>query len=187
MTCDACHRDPHGGAYAPAAAPAPAEGTCAACHDTRAFHPSTLGIDAHARFSFALDGAHRAAPCVACHAAMRTASLGASLKRSPGPAKPVTYAIPGATCAGCHRSPHGSQFASRKDGGACQSCHDVNGWTPASRFVHDANGGFTLGAAHARLPCERCHTANAGRGGVRTWRGVPRACEACHTHGGRRS
>ena len=156
-----------------------AQGSCASCHDTRAFRPSTIDPEAHSRFSFALEGAHRAAPCVACHTTMKSASpLGALLKLSPAPTTTLTYALPGATCAGCHASPHGSQFAGRPDAGNCQSCHDLNAWTPASRFVHDAAGGFVLGAAHARVPCARCHVANAT--GTRVWRGVPRACEACH-------
>ena len=177
-TCDACHRDPHGGRYT--AASGSSQGTCASCHDTRAFRPSTIGPEAHAQFKFALEGAHRAAPCVACHTSMKGAGLGASLKLAQvAPGAPLSYALPGATCASCHASPHGDQFATRPDGGTCQSCHDLRAWSPASRFVHDANGGFQLGAAHARVACARCHVATTGSN-IRVWRGVPRACEACH-------
>lgn len=174
-TCDACHRDPHAGKYAASAA----QGSCATCHDTRAFRPSTIDAEAHSRFAFALEGAHRAAPCVACHTTMKGSSLGASLRMSAPPATPIVYALPGATCASCHGTPHGKQFADRSDSGACQSCHDLRGWAPASRFVHDANGGFVLGAAHARVACAKCHVTSAGTT-TRTWRGVPRTCEACH-------
>jgi len=177
-TCDGCHRDPHGGKYGALKA---ADASCTACHDTRSFRPSTIDADAHTKFAFALDGAHRAAPCVACHTTLtKGASLGASLKLSPAPSKPVLYSLPGATCATCHASPHGDQFASRPDGGTCMSCHDLQGWSPASRFVHDANGGFALGAAHAKVPCAKCHAAGAGGATTRVWRGVPRACESCH-------
>lgn len=182
-TCDACHRDPHAGRYAAAAT---ASQSCASCHDTRTFRPSTIDAEAHSRFAFALEGAHRAAPCIACHTTMKSATLGASLKLAPAPAKPVSYAIPGASCAGCHGTPHGTQFAARPDSGACQSCHDLNGWSPASRFVHEANSGFVLGAAHARVPCARCHVTSAGAaagGAARTWHGVPRTCESCHRNG----
>jgi hypothetical protein len=180
-TCDACHRDPHGARYATTGAPA----TCTTCHDTRAFRPSTIDAEAHSRFAFALDGAHRAAPCVACHTNMKNAVSGASLRLSP-PRAAASYALPGATCASCHGTPHGAQFATRPDSGACQSCHDLNGWSPASRFVHEANGGFTLGAAHARVACARCHVAPAGTApgnAARTWRGVSRSCESCHRNG----
>ncbi|MGH2897412.1 MAG: cytochrome c3 family protein [Solirubrobacteraceae bacterium] len=184
-TCDACHRDPHGGKYAGTPAATQPAGTCVGCHDTRAFHPSTIDAEAHGRFAFALEGGHRAAPCVACHTAMKTATSGASLKLSAGkPPAVVVYALPGATCTSCHGTPHGDQFARRADGGACESCHDLRGWAPASRFVHEANGGFALGTAHARVACARCHVVPAGGPGAvaaaRTWRGVPRTCESCH-------
>ena len=187
LTCDACHRDPHGGKYASTKA-GPAQGTCVTCHDTRSFHPSAVDATVHSRFAFALEGAHRAAPCVACHTNMAASqSLGASLALSPAPLRPLVYTLPGATCATCHKSPHGNQFATRQDGGSCQSCHDLRGWTPASRFVHDANGGFTLGTAHEHLACARCHLPPASDKVPRTWRGVPRKCEACHANGVRRS
>ena len=181
-SCDACHRDPHGARYN--ASSAPSQSTCTTCHDTRGFRPSTIDADAHAKFSFALDGAHRAAPCVACHTTMKASSLGAALKLSPAPAAPLSYALPGATCATCHGTPHGDQFARRTGGDKCESCHDLRAWSPASRFDHAANGGFDLGAAHAKVPCAKCHASNDRSGGKqppgRVWRGVPRACESCH-------
>jgi hypothetical protein len=179
-TCESCHRDPHGAKYTTAAQWG--QGGCTACHDTRAFHPSTVSAETHARFAFALEGAHLAAPCVACHTTMKSGALGASLKLAP-PAPAVVYTIAGASCAGCHGTPHGDQFATRADGGSCQGCHDLRGWAPASKFVHEANGGFELGAAHEKVPCARCHVVPAARrsgNATRTWRGVPRACESCH-------
>jgi hypothetical protein len=185
-TCESCHRDPHGGRYGVAATAGP--GSCATCHDARGFRPSSIDVDAHSRFRFALEGAHRAAPCVACHTNMNRNALGASLKLASSSAAPVTYSLPGATCATCHGTPHGTQFAARPAGGACESCHDLQGWSPASRFVHAANGGFVLGAAHARVPCAKCHVATeaprtAAGNAARAWHGVPRTCEACHRNG----
>jgi hypothetical protein len=115
------------------------------------------------------------------------ASVGASLILSPAASPPLTFTLANATCASCHGTPHGSQFAARPDGGVCQSCHDLRGWSPASRFVHEANGGFVLGAAHAKVPCASCHVVSPGapaaapaNRAARVWRGVPRNCEACH-------
>jgi hypothetical protein len=187
-SCESCHRDPHGQRYAGASGNN--QGTCASCHDTRAFRPSTINVEAHARFGVALEGAHRAATCVACHANMKGNNVGASLKLAPGTAAPITFALSGATCATCHGAPHGNQFASRRDNGACQSCHDLRGWSPASRFDHSADGGFVLGAAHARVACVKCHVANTSaalntsvNNAMRTWRGVARTCETCHRSG----
>jgi hypothetical protein len=116
---------------------------------------------------------------------MKASSLGAALKLSPAPATQLSYALPGATCATCHGMPHGDQFARRAGGDTCESCHDLRGWSPASRFDHSANGGFELGVAHAKVPCAKCHASTerpGGKpaGGGRVWRGVPRACESCH-------
>jgi hypothetical protein len=180
-TCESCHRDPHGTRYSNGGSPA----TCASCHGTQAFRPSTVDAQSHSRFAFTLDGAHRAAPCVACHTNMKNVVRDASLKLSPATLV-IDYALPGATCASCHGAPHGAQFATRPDSGTCQSCHDLNGWAPASRFVHEANGGFVLGAAHARVPCARCHVANDAAvpgNAQRKWRGIPRTCESCHRNG----
>jgi hypothetical protein len=179
LTCDGCHRDPHGGRY-PSTAASPS-GSCVACHDTRAFRPSTVSVEAHARFTFALEGAHRATPCAACHTAMKGAGagLGASLKLAPN-APAVSYAVPGATCATCHQTPHGTQFAARPDKGVCQGCHDLNAWAPAARFDHEANGGFKLGQAHAKVACGKCHTTTNASSNARVWKGVPRTCESCH-------
>ena len=189
-SCESCHRDPHGQRYAGASGSN--QGTCVSCHDTRAFRPSTITVEVHSRFGFALEGAHRAATCVACHANMKGRSLGASLKLGPAPAGAVAFALPGATCATCHGTPHGNQFAGRPDGGACQSCHDLQGWSPASRFDHGANGGFVLGTTHARVACVKCHVANPSatpntpvNNAMRTWHGVARTCETCHRSGAR--
>src|SRR5262244_2098317 len=72
-SCESCHRDPHGQRYA--VAWGANQQTCASCHVTSAFRPSTISVDAHARFDFALEGAHRAAPCVACHTNMKSTGV----------------------------------------------------------------------------------------------------------------
>jgi hypothetical protein len=66
VDCVACHVDPHQGRFAARGARAKTEG-CRACHDTQVFRPSSANVAAHAHFGFALDGAHRATPCSACH------------------------------------------------------------------------------------------------------------------------
>lgn len=155
--CRDCHTtDPHRGD--------PAR-DCVVCHDTRAYKPSTVDVAAHAHFTFALEGAHRAVPCAACHRDMKT----------------FTAAN---TCAACHAGPHGTQFAARPDKGRCDACHDVNAWRPASRFDHAKDAGFSLEGAHARVACERCHRPAAGRPVV--YGAASPRCESCHTGGGRR-
>jgi predicted CXXCH cytochrome family protein len=151
--CLDCHRDPHGG---------PPGRDCAPCHTLQAMRPSTVDVAAHARFAFALDGAHRAVPCAGCH---RTMSGSFSASR---------------TCAGCHTTPHGTQFAARADRGACDACHDADAWRPAARFDHERDAAFSLAGAHARVPCGSCHRS-AGASADRVYRPVSSKCESCHT------
>jgi len=124
--------------------------------------PSTVDVAAHARFAFALDGAHRAVPCAGCHKTMN-GSFSASR-----------------TCAGCHSTPHGTQFAARADRGACDACHDTGVWRPAARFNHDRDAAFSLAGAHARVACDRCHRPG-GPSVDRVYRPVSSKCESCHT------
>jgi hypothetical protein len=124
--------------------------------------PSTVDVAAHARFAFALDGAHRAVPCAGCH---KTMSGSLSVSR---------------TCADCHATPHGSQFVSRADRGACDACHDTGAWRPAARFDHERDAAFALAGAHARVSCGSCH--RPGDASVdRVYRPVSGKCESCHT------
>lgn len=66
------------------------------------------------------------------------------------------------SCTVCHPEQH-------PDRGDCSTCHDLKSWE--SGFVHAPE----LAAAHARSPCEACHTpANDGRVGF------PAGCVDCH-------
>jgi hypothetical protein len=179
--CGACHADPHGRTFAASAnGRTPA---CQDCHDARQWGPSTVDAARHAAFGYALDGAHRAVACSACHAELRVAQRPAStlitavrgVRRLPFTPRPVT------TCASCHESPHGTQFAQRKDGGACESCHSVNAFAPADRFDHERDAAFSLKGAHARVMCARCHVAVTGAIGITKYRLLSTRCESCHS------
>lgn len=177
--CGTCHVDPHGRGFAASGARAPA---CRDCHDARQWGPSTVDAVRHATFSFVLEGAHRAVACNACHAELRgrrrpesTLLLAARSATSlPFARRPLT------TCASCHESPHGTQFAARKDGGACESCHSVNAFVPAERFDHERDASFSLKGAHVRVACARCHVPAPGTT-VTTYRSLSGKCESCHT------
>ena len=59
----------------------------------------------------------------------------------------------------CHKpDPHGGQFAKRRDGGECASCHSVNGWKPSAFTAKEhALSAYPLQGGHARLQCAQCH------------------------------
>jgi hypothetical protein len=171
-TCVSCHLDPHGKRYA----------QCSDCHNLQGFRPATTDLAAHQRFRFPLEGAHRAVPCLDCHADMRRASAPSTLALARWSGPPLLFAAPKGGCAGCHENLHGGQFATRPDGAACETCHDTDAFRPARRFDHNRDAAFSLKGAHTGVPCERCHRTTRGAGGkpVVIYRPVPNACEACH-------
>ncbi len=171
--CAGCHKDPH---RFP-------DRACTPCHTLRAFVPSTVGPGEHARFGFRLDGAHGAVPCALCHLELKaTAPRVSSLVNAPGTLRALPFRDPRRACADCHAGPHGTQFASRKDAGRCDACHDVSAFKPASRFDHGKDAGFVLGKAHAAVPCVRCHIPrlDPSSASVVVYRGIDARCQACH-------
>jgi hypothetical protein len=182
VDCASCHADPHAGRFAAGGA-LPVPGGCAACHTARAFRPSSVDVNRHAAFKFPLEGAHRAAPCVACHSGLKGPGAGAFLVRSASTRSALSLAADhGTTCQSCHVSPHGSQFASRKGGGQCESCHTADAFSPATRFDHERDASFSLKGAHARVPCASCHKPVATPGGstIVVYRPLSSRCESCH-------
>ena len=184
VRCAACHADPHG--VAGTAGGDTAAG-CAACHDAGAFRPSTVSVDAHAKFAFRLDGAHRAVPCRDCHTALPAPGTGvrgaASLVGVPGTPPRIPLGVPtGTRCSGCHESPHGTQFGARADSGRCDVCHTTDTFIGAARFNHDRDAAFATKGAHVAVPCARCHRSQTLAGATWiTYRPVPHRCEDCHT------
>ena len=171
--CVSCHVDPHDKRYA----------RCTDCHDVHGFRPALIDVAAHGRFRFELTGAHRAVPCLACHADMRRAPAATTLTAvARWTEPPLLFAAPKGGCAGCHANPHGTQFASRGARGTCESCHGVDAFRPASGFDHNRDAAFSLKGAHSNVPCERCHRSTRGADGkpIVVYRPVPTACEACH-------
>lgn len=170
--CVNCHVDPHAGKLT----------RCEDCHDLGAFHPARIDVAEHRRYSFPLEGAHRAVPCVKCHQAMQRSHATSTLRLAGWTGAPVLFDAPPGGCRGCHEDVHGGQFNKRPGGGACERCHDVTAFRPASGFDHERDAAFSLKGAHAKVPCERCHKPGRGAGGqpLIVYRGVPSACEACH-------
>jgi hypothetical protein len=183
--CADCHVDPHRGRFLAGGA-RPQKDGCRACHSLQAFIPAQLGAAGHAPYGFALEGAHRAVPCMECHPDLKGPRAASTLRGAEVRASFVAEA-PG-TCAGCHKNPHGDQFAKRRParagvaGDACDSCHGLESFEPAVRFDHDRDAAFRLGGAHARVACAACHRPVSGApGGVRVvYCPTPARCEECH-------
>jgi hypothetical protein len=180
-SCVSCHVDPHGGRFAEGGARPHARG-CLDCHSLDAFAPSSASVESHAAWGYPLEGAHRAVPCFACHQELRNAPPSIHLLRVEGSPRSLPFRIDGRRCADCHATPHGDQFAARADGGACETCHTVDAFRPASRFDHDRDTDFALLQGHAGVACARCHAVRGDASGkpVVIYRPTPRACRDCH-------
>ncbi|WP_348263411.1 hypothetical protein P8935_02385 [Telmatobacter sp. DSM 110680] len=133
--CSDCHRvDPHKGAF---------KQGCDSCHTTFTWKKSTFSTTFdHSKTHFALEGKHAAVGCVECH-------TGGDFKT------PIAHDA----CVDCHKpDPHGGQFAKRSDGGKCESCHTVQGWSPSTfSAAEHAKTGFPLVFPHAQAKCASCH------------------------------
>ena len=180
--CRDCHADPHGGAGRAATALQLADtADCARCHAATTWRAARPDAEAHARFGFALAGAHAATACGSCH------GDGAHGPRWVGDP-------PGAAaCGSCHAgSPHreGLLAAARAVAGpadGCAECHlaaDAS-WRDGRMTAeqHRATG-MPLSPPHADIACAKCHTAA-------TWTErypgrAPADCRSCHrdAHGG---
>lgn len=184
IECVACHVDPHKGRFAAGGARAREKG-CRACHDTRAFRPSLADVQAHASYGFALEGAHRATSCAACHEEMKHAA-GPSTRRATLVLDHASFGelsfVAKTTCADCHETPHGTQFDGRKDGGRCDACHGVDAFAPAVKFDHDRDAAFKTKGAHAKVACSQCHLPDPTRHDPKAlvYRPLSATCESCH-------
>jgi len=165
-TCSNCHRDPHRD-------PARFGGDCARCHSPAGWTEIAAGAFDHDRTAYPLRGRHRQVACDRCH---RPGERGKRLVFD--------------RCTACHADAHAGELARRADHGACESCHSVDGFTPAEfgPREHESTR-FPLRDAHRAVACVACHRPKAVAAGTR---GVPRlhwdaiGCEICHSdpHGG---
>jgi len=141
---------------------------CQRCHNQTRFAPTEYVMAAHDSTTFALTGAHQAVPCSSCH--VRLAGAAAGLGR-------VRFRMTDHSCTGCHRDPHGAQFAGR----TCETCHTTAAWQGARGDFDHAGTRYPLRGAHRNLACGSCHATRAN--GTTAFRGLPLTCSAAGCHG----
>ena len=117
-----------------------------------------------------------------CHEELKIPAGGPSLLLAGERQRALPFTAPHARCAECHDGPHGDQFDHREDRGACEGCHVVDAFTPASAFDHDRDSGFPLRGLHATVACGECHAAIADVAGRRrvVYRPLSSECKSCH-------
>ncbi len=175
--CAVCHRDPHEGLFDRPGAPGALDGRvgCERCHDTASFRVLPHGYDHGAFTGFALNGAHGALHCTACHARKATADAsGRSWERARGH-----------DCADCHRDPHQGQFE-RLGKIDCSRCHKSTTSFGTLSFRHNLDSRFPLSDAHQKVACAGCHKEEPINGTkVVRYRPLSMECVSCHgTEGG---
>lgn len=152
--CSDCHSDPHKGEFKPG---------CDSCHTTVTWKRSRFVTKFdHSTTAFPLQGKHAEVDCITCH-------KGEDFKQ------PVPHQV----CADCHNpDPHGGQFAKRADGGKCESCHTVNGWSPSTFTIADhAKTAYPIVFPHTNVTCAQCHVP---AGNATKFKIKFDACIACH-------
>ena len=129
---------------------------CATCHSASGWKPARVSrrFD-HARYGFALEGAHAAVECMACHG-----SLDFSQQKT--------------LCASCHQDPHRGEM-----GTDCARCHGARSFIDRSSMLraHQLTH-LPLTGSHAGLDCEACHRPAAQ--GQMQFVGTRAECIACH-------
>jgi hypothetical protein len=119
---------------------------------------------------------------MACHPEMKTAPPKRSSLIAGGAVFAEQRYSAKTLCADCHETPHGDQFAARKDAGTCEACHSADAFAPAARFDHNRDAAFSLKGAHEGVPCNRCHPTDTRSPDARrlVYRPVSGKCESCH-------
>jgi hypothetical protein len=129
---------------------------CGLCHGAGGWKPARVSRRFnHAKYGFALEGAHAAANCLACHASLE-------------------FKRPEKLCASCHEDPHRGEM-----GPDCARCHGARSFVDRAAMLraHQLTH-FPLTGSHAGLECERCHPpAEQGR---LQFVATEAECRACH-------
>lgn len=180
--CTDCHADGHLGQILIAKNKKAKGGLCEDCHSVEGFMPPKYDLEQHAKSSFPLEGAHKAASCGACHPQLPAlkakipVAVKAELRRQKRPElfsfALFDYAKPTNRCDTCHGDPHGGQFGTKP----CTDCHQTDAFTKAT-FDHSKTK-FPLTGKHEKTACRSCHLPDAK--GVTKYTGLEVACASCH-------
>lgn len=130
--CGDCHRDPHAGRLG---------NRCQSCHQTASWKTGAEQTFEHERTRYPLRGRHRTATCESCHRGDLLARISDFDQ-----------------CASCHADQHRGQFLERRDRGACDACHDLQGFSPPRYGLTDhQESTYPLEGSHLAVPCIACH------------------------------
>lgn len=153
ITCSGCHRDTFSKTTTPNHQAAGFSSRCEECHSITLVGWKGAAYSHPA--SFPLVGGHDRSNCNDCHA--------------------TGYRNTPRTCYPCHQQSYASATNPNHVTGnipqACETCHNINSWRPAS-FDHNLSS-FKLTGRHQSAACTDCHIG--GR-----FTGTSQACYDCH-------
>lgn len=130
--CTPCHKDVHKGIFGT---------TCTECHNAADWRDVPETKFDHSKTRYPLLGLHAGLACAKCHAPKE--------KKAP---------LAHERCTNCHFDAHFGQLVKRADKGACESCHNVDGFIPSLFTSADhTDTRFALKGAHLAQPCVACH------------------------------
>lgn len=162
--CMDCHKpDPHKGQFASRAD----AGECASCHTVEGWKPSTFTVADHAKSAYPLIGGHAKVGCEQCHIPRGTETV---------------FKLKFQHCTDCHQDKHASQFAGAPYFNACERCHTVDSYHPATfTLAQHKQTRFQLTGSHIAVPCADCHKVSAAlqpATAVYHWQNL--SCTSCH-------
>ena len=179
--CSDCHRDRHLGQFTDR----DLGSGCDACHGVETFRPARFSVTDHQSSVFALEGAHLAVPCNACHEPLsdrETRSL--SIKLEPAATPPdypvLRYEFESTECRACHQSAHESSIDRFMLSEGCRTCHELSTWSQID-FDHERTD-YTLFGGHLQADCRRCHKSGSpSEASLKiAFEKTPRDCQGCH-------
>ncbi|MGB0429807.1 MAG: cytochrome C [Bacteroidia bacterium] len=137
--CKTCHSDYHEKEFTSRDPRA----DCKSCHSVeKPFTYTLYGLEEHTKSEFALEGAHIATPCFACHL--------------PDESSKWKFRNIGNTCVDCHDNIHEDEIAEKYlPENDCKACHGAESWANVS-FEHDKTD-WPLEGSHIKVSCRACH------------------------------
>jgi hypothetical protein len=132
------------------------EKECCACHSDhhgRNFKIVNFDKDKfdHTKAGYELLGKHKEIECTSCH---KSEFIKTKISQNKG----FSYLGLERDCRSCHVDYHQNNLSTN-----CASCHDYNGFKPASLFDHQKSK-FPLVGKHQKVDCEKCHKTEIQNG-----------------------
>ncbi len=161
--CTDCHKDEHNGELVNLTTQKIID--CKSCHTESGFTPSTYTIEQHNQTKFKLEGGHLATPCFMCH-----------VKKG----ETWHFKDIGSACIDCHDNIHrgalDDKFLASQ---SCENCHSISSWYEMVAFNHQ-NTDYPLIGKHQSVQCAQCHKPSKDKKVMVVFKGLEKACKACH-------